>query len=184
MCKVLLSLIIIFSTSNLYAFHTTVSSYEFQTEDGQEFNFLINADNSIQGSMSFMTVSLQADLSVEDAAQIFIEGIDYGSYGIDSLGAYNIKKVNNSAYTMNTDFFLNPISTNNFLSDGILDVGVKLPENSLVDEGWSLSGIAPFVNVDYTYNSFVDSRVVPIPASLYLFLTSLLSLMVVRNKTS
>ena len=184
MCKVLLFLIIIFNTSNLYAFHTTVSSNEFQTEDGQEFNFLINADNSIQGSMSFMTVSLQADLSIGDAAQFFIEGIDYGSYGTDSLGAYNIKKVNNSAYTLNTDFFLGPISTNNFLSDGILDIGVKLPQNSLVDEGWSLSGIAPFVNVDYTYNSFVDSRVVPIPASLYLFLTSLLSLMVVRNKTS
>lgn len=182
MYKVFLSLILTFSTSYSHAFHTTVSSLELQTDDGQELNFLISANNLIPGSMSFMSVSLQTDLSEGDQTQIFIEGVDYGSYGLDSLGTYNIKKVNETAYTMNTDFFLNPQSTINFLSDGILDVDVRLPENSLVDQGRSLSGIAPYVNVDYTYNSFINSRVVPIPASLFLFLSSLLSLMAVRKK--
>ncbi len=176
--------ILILCSSNLYAFHTTVGYDQLQTQDGQEFYFSIGADNAIIGSMSFMTVSLQADLSIGDQTQIFIEGIDYGSYGADSFGVYNVTKVNDTAYTMNTDFFINPISTMNYLSDGFLDVDVKLPANSLTDQGWSLSEIAPYVNVDYTYNSFLNSRVVPLPASLYLFLTSLLSLMVVRNKRS
>jgi hypothetical protein len=136
------------------------------------------------GSLSFMTIAMQADLastSTADAVSIFIEGVDYGSYSRDSANVYGVAAVNDNAYTMNVDVLLMPTTTAHFLVDGVLNVNVSLGDAAYVSEGWSTWGRAPFTSVDFTYNR-MHVAVVPVPASLVLYASALLGFLIVRRR--
>ena len=165
-----------------HAFHSTVSSIAWQSVEGQDFSFMLSTPDVQTGSLSFMTIAMQADLaSTEDAVSIFIEGVDYGSYSRNSANVYGVAAVNDNAYTMNIDVLLMPTATAHFLSDGVLNVNVSLDDAIGVSEGWSTWGRAPFTSVDFTYNR-MHVAVVPVPASLVLYASALLGFVIVRRR--
>ena len=167
-CSIITVLLLLISTAS-HAFHTTVSSIAWQSVDGQDFSFMLSTPDAQIGSLSFITIAMQADLaSTADAVSIFIEGVDYGSYSRNSVNVYGVAAVNDNAYTMNVDVLLMPTTTAHFLADGALNVNVSLGDEIGVSEGWSTWGRAPFTSVDFTYNR-MHATVVPLPASLVLY---------------
>ena len=81
---------------------------------------------------------------------------------------------------MNIDVLLMPTATANFLADSVLNINVNLGDAIDVSEGWSTWGRAPFISVDFTYNR-LNATVVPLPASLILYISALLGFLIVRR---
>ena len=182
-CSIITVLLLLISTAS-HAFHSTVSSIAWQSVDGEDFSFMLSTPDAQIGSLSFITIAMQADLastSTADAVSIFIEGVDYGSYSRDSANVYGVAAVNDNAYTMNVDVLLMPTTTAHFLADGALNVNVSLGDAIGVSEGWSTWGRAPFTSVDFTYNR-MHATVVPVPASLVLYASALLGFVIVRRR--
>jgi hypothetical protein len=181
--RVIIALLFLASAVS-HAFHSTVSSTTMQSVDGQDFSFTLPTPNAQAGSLSFMTIAMQADLastSTADAVSVFIEGIDYGSYSRESANVYSVAAVNDNAYTMNFDVLLMPNTTTQFLADGVLNVDVSLGDAAYVSQGWSSWGRAPFTSVDFTYNR-MNTAVVPIPAGLVLYASALLGFVIIRRR--
>jgi hypothetical protein len=166
------------------AFHSSVSSTAEQSVDGQDFSFALLTPDAQAGSLSFMTIAMQANLastSTADAVSVFIEGMDYGRYSREGANVYSVAAVNDNAYTMNFDVLLMPNTTTQFLADGVLNVDVSLGDAAFVSQGWSSWGRAPFTSVDFTYNR-MNTAVVPIPAGLVLYASALLGFVIWRRK--
>ena len=180
----IVTVLLFFISTASHAFHSTVSSIAWQSVDGQDFSFMLSTPDVQTGSLSFMTIAMQADLastSTADAVSIFIEGVDYGSYSRDSANVYGVAAVNDNAYTMNVDVLLMPATTAYILADGELNVNVSLGDATDVSEGWSTWGRAPFTSIDLTYNR-MHVAVVPLPASLVLYASALLGFVIVRRR--
>ncbi len=175
----------------------SVSESQNQTVDGQNFNFNLGTSDHDTGSLSILSVTVQGDFnssSVENLAQIQIEGVNYGSYNINSAEAYNkidyTSGVNNfNAWEFSVDFLLDSMTTALFLADNSLDVLVDFSNEVDVICGWSGTnncqpnvGTSPFAAVNYTYNQVVTA--VPEPSALLLLSLGLASFCFSRRKNA
>lgn len=175
---------LLLSINTAYAAHITVSASENQTVDFQDFALSLNASNHQSGSSSLMTVTFQGELNTdptENTTSIIIDGNDYGAFNNNSAEVYNVIAWANDSYLMSVDFFINSQSTENYLSDGRINIDVNFNDANYAagennDTSWANS---PYAAVDFTYN---QSAVVPVPATAWLFGSAILALAVIRRK--
>ncbi|MGZ3254571.1 MAG: PEP-CTERM sorting domain-containing protein [Burkholderiaceae bacterium] len=158
---------------------TLVSGTQNQTVNGQNFVFALGTPGYAANTASKLTVSVQGDfdssvITNPENFTVFIEGINFGTFGYASPQAYNIIDYrtgtsNLNALAFSVDFLLDGASTNGFLANGNIDVVVDFSNDVTTDCGWSNtsncvtnSGTAPFAKVSFDYQTNAVSEPLPI----------------------
>lgn len=171
---------------------SVVLASQDQTVNGQNFDFSLLTPGYAAGTGSVLTLRVQGDFNGESGefVTLFIEGVNVGTYGFASAGAYNLVDYrtgtsNFNAVAFSLDFALTGAATNGYLADGDLDVMVDFNSGVTASCGWSNTsncltnvGIAPFAQVSFNY----QESVVPEPASMALFGFGLLGLAAARRR--
>lgn len=152
--------------------------------DGQDFTFSLEIDNWIEGTSSTLIISLQGDFnsSGEEISSLMLEGVDFGSFDIDSAEATNV--VANSGdfntYRFDLVFEFDADTTAEYLSDEILEILVDLSSEVTEQFSWWTTengvreGQAPYVTVSFTYEGTTSD--IPEPSAIALLGLGLLGL--------
>lgn len=113
---------------------------------------------------------------------ISIEGVSFGSFGFNSVEAYDIASSNFNTYKFNLEFLFDAGVTTSLLLDNILDVAIDFGAGVNPDCGWSNtnvcitnSGASPFATINYTYSNS-NSTNVPEPTTLAIFALGIIGL--------